>query len=306
MVYDCILFNDELELLELRLNYLNKLVDKFVIVESAYTFSGIPKPLHFKNNRHKFSTFESKICYIADLDEPDLTSAWFNEYHQRNSLKNGLKDAYNTDLIVITDLDEIPYLSLVFEDFQLDIPQIIPMSVSYYFLNCVQNNAVWNKAIITPYQFIKDIDIGNREALISQLNINLNYNTVYGGHFSYLFCYDIKRYIKKIKSFSHQEYNNGYFLNIKRIQYCINNNIDIFERYTHSYKIDKTIINAELLKYIHVLRLDYLLKSKSNLLNLIFNPKELLFNIKNKSLSIIYIKKEKHPILKMLINKLRN
>ena len=46
-IYDCFIFNNEVELLELRLNILNDVVDKFVIVEGNFTFSGTKKESNF-------------------------------------------------------------------------------------------------------------------------------------------------------------------------------------------------------------------------------------------------------------------
>ena len=46
-VYDCFMYFDEDLLLDLRLNILNKYVDKFVITESKYLHSGKEKKLNF-------------------------------------------------------------------------------------------------------------------------------------------------------------------------------------------------------------------------------------------------------------------
>lgn len=63
MIYDCFLYYDEDMLLELRLNTLNEVIDKFVIVESTHSFTGIPKPLNF--NIEKFPEFKDKIIYVV-------------------------------------------------------------------------------------------------------------------------------------------------------------------------------------------------------------------------------------------------
>jgi beta-1,4-mannosyl-glycoprotein beta-1,4-N-acetylglucosaminyltransferase len=302
-IYDCILFNDELELLELRLNYLDKLVHQFIIVESEYTFSGLKKQAHFKKNESRFSKFAAKILYINDSKEPNKDNAWTNEFYQRNLLKTGLKNTKDNDIIIISDVDEIPYLSQIIKDFDMSVPQIIPMSLSYYFFNCFQDNAISDRTVITPYKFIKNIDVGNRDNLISNLNIDQNYKGIYGGHFSYLFGNNIDRYISKIKSFSHQEYNNDYYLNRERIQYCINNNIDIYERYTHSYTLTTSLIDKELLRGIKSLKQDSFLQKRRNLIRLIFHPKEMLFASKNLLLSSIYLNKRKYKILQVVVSK---
>ena len=68
-IFDCTLFYDEDMILEIRLNMLNKYVDKFVICESKYTHSGAEKKLNF--DIKKFSEFKKKIIYIPIENEPE-------------------------------------------------------------------------------------------------------------------------------------------------------------------------------------------------------------------------------------------
>ena len=116
MIYDCFIFYNELDILRVRLNEMAGVVDKFVIVESDKTFQGKPKPLHFAENRHLFSEFESKIiykfCEMPDATDihatrPNKSEAWRREYHQRDFIKTGLSDAREDDLVIISDVDEI-------------------------------------------------------------------------------------------------------------------------------------------------------------------------------------------------------
>ena len=50
-IYDCFPFFNELDLLEIRLNYLDPVVDYFVLCESRVTFSGISKNLFYEDNK---------------------------------------------------------------------------------------------------------------------------------------------------------------------------------------------------------------------------------------------------------------
>ena len=45
-IYDCFLFFNELEILDIRLHEMYEHVDKFVLVESVETFRGNLKPLY--------------------------------------------------------------------------------------------------------------------------------------------------------------------------------------------------------------------------------------------------------------------
>ncbi|AJK44938.1 beta-1,4-mannosyl-glycoprotein beta-1,4-N-acetylglucosaminyltransferase [Burkholderia plantarii] len=106
-IYDCFCYFNEDMLLELRLEILWDHVDYFVIAESRYTQVGDEKPLNFDMER--FARFRSKIRYLAiDHLPPGAPDPWKNENYQRSYLFNGLHDAEPDDLIVVSDLDEIP------------------------------------------------------------------------------------------------------------------------------------------------------------------------------------------------------
>ena len=64
LVYDCFNFFNEFDLLEIRLNELDDVVDYFVVCESNVTHNGIPKPMFFKENEERFSQFKDKIIYL--------------------------------------------------------------------------------------------------------------------------------------------------------------------------------------------------------------------------------------------------
>ena len=126
-IYDCFMFYDEDLVIDLRLNILNEYVHKFVIVESKFTHSGKKRELLFDIN--KYSKFKNKINYIVLENEPvDLERVHDNdtddkknskyimnalkrENFQRNGIKKGLTNAEPGDLILVSDVDEIPNLS---------------------------------------------------------------------------------------------------------------------------------------------------------------------------------------------------
>ncbi len=70
MVYDCIPFFNEVDILKLRLNILSPYVDKFIIEESTMTFSGEEKELCFEKNRDEFKEFRDRIEYGVVTDTP--------------------------------------------------------------------------------------------------------------------------------------------------------------------------------------------------------------------------------------------
>jgi len=115
-VYDLILFNRELELLETRLHYLDPVVDVFVIGESAQTFIGEEKPLWFAQNRERFKKFEEKIRHVViPPPEPQDYEMSYNatelkttEIYHRRMLGRGLAGARGRDIVLSSDADEIP------------------------------------------------------------------------------------------------------------------------------------------------------------------------------------------------------
>lgn len=107
-IFDCFTFYNEFELLELRLQELYDHVDYFVITEADLTFQNQPKPLYLTENYHKFSKWHDKIILIPVTDMPTGDDPWSREEHQRNAIMRGLENADAQDMIIISDIDEIP------------------------------------------------------------------------------------------------------------------------------------------------------------------------------------------------------
>ena len=125
-VYDCFMYYDEDTVVDIRLNYLDAYVDKFVIVESKFTHSGNRKDLLFDIN--KFKHFKDKIIYLVLDNQPQeietiydkddensqsfksIENAIRRENYHRNYINRGLVDAEAEDIIMVSDADEIPNL----------------------------------------------------------------------------------------------------------------------------------------------------------------------------------------------------
>ena len=114
-IYDCFTFFNELELLELRLASLYDVVDRFVIVEADKTHANVPKPFNFYEHIHDYEPYLPKISYLMDTSVVEYKGAgdWSIENNQRNNIAKGLTDAEPDDLIMISDLDEIPNPAIV-------------------------------------------------------------------------------------------------------------------------------------------------------------------------------------------------
>lgn len=106
-IYDCFLFFNELLLLEVRLNELDPYVDYFVLVECCENFRGDPKPFYFEENKDKFRKFLNKIIHVK-VEDRYFGQTWDRQVFQRNCIKRGLNDLNEEDVVLISDLDEIP------------------------------------------------------------------------------------------------------------------------------------------------------------------------------------------------------
>jgi beta-1,4-mannosyl-glycoprotein beta-1,4-N-acetylglucosaminyltransferase len=106
-------FNNELDVLEIRLETLDPIVDRFVLTEMVVTQNNKPKPLHFEENKERFAKWLPKITHVIVEDPPEgvgYDADWRREHFQRNASSRALyPDLEDTDVVLVTDLDEIPY-----------------------------------------------------------------------------------------------------------------------------------------------------------------------------------------------------
>ena len=175
-IYDCFIYFDEELLLDIRFNILNKFVDKFVIVESLYSHSGEKREPSF--DLKKFKKFEKKIIYILLKDNPNnlieiknndpyenekkILNGNYREFFQRNAIQKGLKEADNEDLIIISDVDEIPNLEKIKFEQVKNSPFFFNQIFCCYKLNLFStmkwhgSRMIKKKNLISP-QWLRDI-----------------------------------------------------------------------------------------------------------------------------------------------------
>lgn len=138
MVYDCIPFFNELDILKLRLHILGSIVDKFIIEEATVTFSGEPKELCFEKNKEMFQEFLPKIEYIVVDNSPVDTTTHLRDKFQKNALVRGLKNASDEDVILLSDVDEIPnpdVLKKIISEFDPEKIYHLAQRMFYCFIN---------------------------------------------------------------------------------------------------------------------------------------------------------------------------
>ena len=253
-IYDCVQYFNEDHILDLRFNILDKYVDYFVVSESTKTHQGQNKKLNF--DIKKFPKFKDKIRYlVADFDGKlkQGSHMWGEssvEKHQRNFLIEGIKDADDNDLIILSDSDEIPDLSKInlikSKTKYVAFSQIMFM-YKLNLKNLSEKNWIGSKISkkkdITTFQKLRELKIKSYPFWrFDKRNLQI----IKGGwHFSFL--QNPENIALKIKSFSHGEFNIKELTDKKKIEMRVLNNQDIFNR---GYKFEKVKIDENFPKYI--------------------------------------------------------
>jgi len=256
------MYFDEEVVVDVRLNTLNEFVDYFVIVESKFTHKGTPRELKF--NHKKFEKFKDKIIYliydeeskkIEKISEKDnkiekdtkyIFNASYRENGQRNYIQKGLVDAKENDLILISDVDEIPKLSkLNFKKIKEKII-LFKQDMFYYKFNLRLPNLIWTgtkackkKYLISP-QWLRNI----KDRKYSFFRIDTFFSrTKYtnikiindgGWHFSNIKT--PKEIEHKLRSYLHHREFDEQPLSIEEIDKIIKNKQAIYD-----LKVDKTV-----------------------------------------------------------------
>jgi beta-1,4-mannosyl-glycoprotein beta-1,4-N-acetylglucosaminyltransferase len=221
MLYDCFIFFNELDVLELRLRELQDVVDRFVLVEASVTFSGHPKPLLFAEHYSRFRAWKDKIVHVVVDDLPLDVDSWARERHQRNSIRQGLQTAGAGDTVIISDADEIPRADAI----RRWRPELGPCRFEqlfcYYWINCVGGN--WTGSRILPYQ-----DLATYSDINEIRHLQCPVLKDGGWHFSYLGGPDAIR--TKLEAFSHQDLNIPRFKDPRYLSHVVSLGMDLFGR----------------------------------------------------------------------------
>lgn len=112
-VWDCFLFNHETDMLECRLEALDNAVDSFVLVEATHTLSGHPKPSYFLENAARFAKWRDRIVHVQADDLMSVPPGWDREAAQREWCRKGLTSAAPDDIVLLSDVDEIPNVASI-------------------------------------------------------------------------------------------------------------------------------------------------------------------------------------------------
>lgn len=245
-VYDCFPFFNELDLLEIRLNELDSVVDYFVLAEGTVTHQGTPKPLYFEENKARFSKFLHKIKHIVVdnfptvCGDPRTTLAWDRERWQREALRWVL-DAETTwvcpryrgntcrdfDIIISSDIDEIPKADKI-RGYSIEQGMLgLKLEVCHLYMNYVKVEKEAGRGgtlgRILPFSKLKQMQ-GLCHARYTECDLIEDA----GWHFSFMGGVD--GIIQKIESYAHEEYNKPEFKDRARLQHFLDNGGDILDK----------------------------------------------------------------------------
>lgn len=218
MIYDCFTFFNELDVLEIRLNELNDVVDKFVLVESPITFTGKPKPLFYKENLSRFEKFNHKIIHIIDDEIIEGNDKhWEREAHQRNKIMAGLASCDPEDTILISDADEIPKAECVCG--HKSNPSLLVFELHHTFCYLNLFFGLWHHG--TRMLRRKDLQLPQTTRFENGPLVEHA-----GWHFGYLG--DANNIITKLGAFSHVEQNIYPYNDLEHIEQRISEGRDTF------------------------------------------------------------------------------
>ena len=256
------MYFDEEVVLDLRLNTLDKYVDYFVIVESSFTHRGDKRNLKFDHK--KFEKFKDKLIYLTFDKEPDgievvhendhegeksrkyILNAAKRENGQRDYIVNGLQKASFEDLVLISDVDEIPNLEEINLDNLKEKILMFQQDMFYYKFDLKLPNMVWSgtkgcrkKDLLSP-QWLRNIK--DKKYSLFRLDIifsKIKYNNIKfikngGGHFSNI--KSPKEIEHKLKSYLHHREFDEEPLSLDQIDSIIKNKQAIYD-----LKVDKTV-----------------------------------------------------------------
>lgn len=264
-IYDCFQFFNELDLLEIRLDLLYDHVDYFVISETNKTHADTEKKLYFEENKEYFKKYLDKIIHVKhefpenildmgnkegddkytlqynkmseiyDIEENEGQLKKFptfcRDYLQKEFIKFGLLDCDDDDLIMISDLDEIPDPEVVRNIKANNLyNHCILQDCFYYHINTLAHTN-WYGNYVVKYSDTKYVSLTHLK------NKRVNFTKIENGGWHLSFMGGVERVRTKIESYAHQEFNSSYYKD--QIENKINSGRDIYNRPAYNDPLQK-------------------------------------------------------------------
>jgi len=251
-IIDAFIFNNELDILEIRLEEMSPAVDWFVLVEGNRDFKGDPKPMEYDLHKDRFAKFHDKIIHVKVEDYPENVDAWAREAWTRNATLRGVRqvpDLGPEDWVILSDVDEIIRRRELYRvkwatsrswppaESSLGWAEENPLegdifkfnlSFRYYKFNCRAVNDGWGAPIAVRARLFTDPQNTrhNNNPEIPWAECITIPNA--GWHFSYMGGVDA--IIRKIEQNAHQELNTPEWKDRAHIEKALKMGMDLYKR----------------------------------------------------------------------------
>ena len=243
MLIDSVIYCGEIEFYKARVEYLQSVVDKFIVIESKTYHNGEAREVRDFYEDIKDFPYKDRIIYKL-IDCNDCFSyEMYNNYsqgknfarenYQRNYIKTILEELGEfdkNDKILICDVDEIPNI-----EFLKDMKDVASFGDKQYaFIGC--DSYYYNHTAIFTNEFFQPIIsfvnyVKNNINISHQIRKTLYNNIFYhhcGWHLSYFMT--TENIIKKISHFLHNNwFEDDKYKNIEWINNKIKNRENMFD-----------------------------------------------------------------------------
>ena len=241
-VYDFFAFNDETDMLEIRLNTLASVVDYFILVESPKTYQQRSKRLVYQDTKDRFLTFQDQIIHVVLDDLPNTTSAWEIEgFVREEGLRRGLnadpkKAVRDNDVVLVSDTDEILRPEIInglkyCSGFESDVGEtriLLRQNLYYYAFSWRHDVPLYWRTDAVLWD-IKHPRYNIRRQDGAAVVVNNS-----GWHCSWCFK-RMQQFRIKARSYSHSEHDQGHFLSRNHILQSVRNGLDLFNRSSETF-----------------------------------------------------------------------
>jgi hypothetical protein len=224
-IIDIFPFFNELDILELRLRELDNLVDKFILVQSVETFTGLPKPFYYDSSDIKWSQWKDKIIEIR-VPHIETNDPWVREKAPRRIVRGYLSAFDKDDLVMISDVDEIPDKNVVRAVAQYINPDYwisFKHRTYFYYLNVCAPAYPSTGTVVAP------VSVG-QEICLQQLREKRRRPVQrYSGGWHFTWQLPVERISTKLKSYAHTEWNIPELHDLNHLQDCVNRRVTFFK-----------------------------------------------------------------------------
>ena len=257
-VIDCIVYNRESELFDLRYNILKDYVDEFIVVEFDKTFSGKAKQFYFDELIGKYEKVKfyqktdwgimgyEKYRELAEFS-PNTVGAehWKREFAMKESIKDCLTHLKDDDIVFVSDCDEIWNPESFIGNYLGGELVKLKLKVYSYWLNNRSDEQFWG-TIVGKYKLIKYKCLNHLRTNTKKTEID------YGWHFTSMGGYEKVRQ-KLEDSYTKETYASDVILD--NLEGNIAENKDFLGR-NYTYWIDESnwpqYLKDNKQKYLHL------------------------------------------------------